>query len=162
MNQHPDEGTRKVAELIQGHRLAMLTTVAEDGTLTSRPMALQETEFDGDLWFYAERAARKLDHVTANPQVNVTVGSGSTWVSLTGTAVVVDDADKKRELWNPVVEAWYPDGPDDEGLVMLKVVADSAEYWDTPGRIATLVSYAKAKVTGERFEGGENERVDMT
>jgi general stress protein 26 len=49
-----DEQTRKVAELIQDQRLAMLTTRDPFGTLMSRPMALQEVEFDGDLWFFAE------------------------------------------------------------------------------------------------------------
>jgi general stress protein 26 len=44
-----DEDTRKVADLIKGNRIAMLTTTAPDGTLTSRPMGLQEVEFDGDL-----------------------------------------------------------------------------------------------------------------
>ncbi len=156
-----DEGTRKVAELIKGQRIAMLTSVGADATMLSRPMALQDVEFDGDLWFFAERDSRKVANITANPQVNVTVGSATTWVSLTGTAVVVDNPAKKRELWNEAVKAWFPDGPDDDGLVLLKVVADSAEYWDTPGRLATLVSYAKARVTGERFEGGENARVDM-
>ncbi|MGY1856027.1 pyridoxamine 5'-phosphate oxidase family protein [Modestobacter sp. SYSU DS0290] len=41
------DGTRKVAELLTGQRLGMLTTTAPQGTLTSRPMALQEVEFDG-------------------------------------------------------------------------------------------------------------------
>ncbi|KGM16801.1 pyridoxamine 5'-phosphate oxidase [Actinotalea fermentans ATCC 43279 = JCM 9966 = DSM 3133] len=156
-----DEGTRKVADLVKGHRIAMLTSIAADGTLVSRPMALQEIEFDGDLWFFAERSSRKVANVAANAQVNVTVGSATTWVSLTGTAVVVDNPERKRELWNEAVKAWYPDGPDDDGLVLIKVVADSAEYWDTPGRLATLVSYAKARVTGQRYEGGENARVEM-
>lgn len=156
-----EEGTRRVADLIEGHRIAMLTSIGADGTLLSRPMALQEVEFDGDVWFFAERTSRKVENVTANPQVNVTVGSATTWVSLTGTAVVVDNPDKKRELWSEAVKAWYPEGPDDEGLVLLKVVADSAEYWDTPGRLATLISYAKARVTGERYDGGENARVEM-
>lgn len=156
-----DEGTRKVAELVKGHRIAMLTSIDADGTLVSRPMALQEVEFDGDLWFFAERDSRKVANVAANAQVNVTVGSATTWVSLTGTAVVVDNPERKRDLWNEVVKAWFPDGPDDDGLVLIKVVADSAEYWDTPGRLATLVSYAKARVTGERYEGGENARVEM-
>ena len=62
------------------------------------------------------------------------------------------DAAKKRELWNSVVEAWFPDGPDDDGVVLLKVEADSAEYWDSPGgRVATAISFAKAKLTGERY-----------
>jgi general stress protein 26 len=41
--------TRNVADLIKGNRIAMLTTTALDGTLTSRPMSLQEVEFEGDL-----------------------------------------------------------------------------------------------------------------
>lgn len=156
-----DEGTRKVAELIKGERIAMLTSVGADGTLLARPMALQEVEFDGDLWFFAERGSRKVANVAAHPAVNVTVGSATTWVSLSGTAVVVDDLARKRELWNPFVEAWFPDGPEDPDVVLLRVVADGAEYWDTPGRLATLISFAKSKVTGQRYEGGDNARVDM-
>ncbi len=156
-----DEGTRKVARLIKDERIAMLTSVGADGTLLARPMALQEVEFDGDLWFFAERGSRKVANVTAHPSVNVTVGSATTWVSLSGTAVVVDDLDRKRELWNPFVEAWFPDGPEDPDVVLVKVTADGAEYWATPGRLATLISFAKAKVTGQRYEGGDNARVDM-
>jgi len=158
-----DDQTRKVAELIKGERFGFLTTITMDGRLTGRPMTLQEVEFDGDLWFFAERDSNPVEHVAASPQVNVGVGSGGTWVSLTGDAVVVDDVAKKRELWNSGVEAWFPQGPDDASVVLLKVVADSAEYWDSPGgRLATAFSFVKAKVTGERIEGGENEKVDLS
>jgi general stress protein 26 len=157
-----DDQARKVAELMKGQRFGMLTTTDPRGTLTSRPMALQEVEFDGDLWFFAERSSRKVGHIAASPQVNVTVGSGSTWVSLTGQASVVDDRAKKRELWNGGVEAWFPDGPDDGAVVLLKVEATSAEYWNTPGgRVATALSFAKAKVTGQPYSGGENETVRL-
>jgi general stress protein 26 len=58
--------------------------------------------------------------------------------------------------------AWFPDGPDDDGIVLLKVDATSAEYWNTPGgRVASVLSFAKAKVTGQRYSGGENEKVDL-
>ena len=114
-----EDDTRTVAELLEGQRIGMFTTTDASGTLTSRPMALQEVEFDGDLWFFAERDSRKVRHLDAHPQVNVTVGSGSTWVSLTGHATVVEDAARKRVLWNGAVEAWFPDGPDDDGVVLL-------------------------------------------
>lgn len=157
-----DDGARRVAALLADEHTAMFTTTAPDGTLMSRPMALQEVEFDGDLWFFAQRSSRKVAHIAVQPQVNVTVGSASSWVSLTGHARVVDDAARKRELWNAVVEAWFPDGPDDAEVVLLEVTGDSAEYWDTPGgRIASLVSFVKAKATGEPYDGGENERVDL-
>jgi general stress protein 26 len=154
--------TRKVAELLKGERFAFLTTVMKDGRLASRPMTLQEVEFDGDLWFFAERDSNPVRHITDSPQVNVGVGSGGTWVSLSGDAVLVDDVAKKRELWNSAVEAWFPQGPDDDSVVLLKVEGDSAEYWDSPGgRLATVFSFAKAKITGERIEGGENEKVEL-
>ena len=154
--------TRKVAELLHGSRFAMLTTRAPDGTLVSRPMALQEVEFDGDLWFFADAASRKVAHVVADPQVNVAVGSGTSWVSLTGGARVVRELARKQQLWNAGVEAWFPDGPEADHVVLLHVEAWSAEYWDTPGgRVATLVSLVKAKATGQPYSGGENERVEL-
>jgi general stress protein 26 len=156
------EESGKVAELLKGQRIAMLTTTDADGTLISRPMAVQEVEFDGDLWFFAERTSRTVTHIGGSPQVDVTVGSGSSRVSLTGSARVVDDPAKKRELWNGAVEAWFPDGPDDDDVVLLKVDAESAEYWDTPGgRLATVLSFATSRITGQPYSGGENEAVRL-
>ncbi|MBD3779791.1 MAG: pyridoxamine 5'-phosphate oxidase family protein [Micrococcales bacterium] len=156
-----DTAVRTVAELLRDQRLGVLTTLAPDGTLVARPMALQEVEFDGDLWFFAERGSRKLAHVAFEPRVNVAVGSGATWVSVAGTAELVDDVGKKRELWSAGVEAWLPQGPESAESVLLRVRAESAEYWDAPGgRLATLLSFVRAKVRGERLEG-ENERVEL-
>ena len=156
------EDTHKVAELIRGQKFGCLTTTTPEGKLTSRPMALQEVEFDGDLWFFAERSAEWLTHVAASPQVNVGVGSGGSWVSLSGHAAVVTDTAKKKELWNSGVEAWLPQGPEDPSVVLVKVDGDSAEYWESPGnRLATAFSFIKAKATGQRIDAGENEVVDL-
>ena len=156
------EDTRKVAELIKGQRFGFLTTTTPEGKLTSRPMTLQEVEFDGDLWFFAERGSHPVQHIQASPQVNVGVGSGGTWVSLTGHASVVDDVAKKKELWNGGVEAWLPQGPEDPSVVLVKVDADSAEYWESPGnRLATAFSFVKAKATGEKPDTGENKVVNL-
>ncbi|MQA33579.1 pyridoxamine 5'-phosphate oxidase family protein [Modestobacter roseus] len=157
-----NDETRKVAELLKDERIAALTTTALDGTLMSRPMAMQEVEFDGDLWFFAARDSRKVAQVRERPQVNVATSGSSSWVSLTGIAVVIDDLAKKQKLWNKAVEAWFPDGPDDADVVLLRVEATSAEYWNSPGgRVASVISFAKAKLTGQAYDGGENERVDL-
>jgi general stress protein 26 len=165
MTNPSSQDTQKVADLVRGNKLAMLTTMATDGTLTSRPMGLQETDFDGSLWFFTEHSSRKVAHIAAHPQVNVTISApvSATWVSLTGTGTEVDDPARKRELWNAGVEAWFPHGLDDPNIWLLRIVALSAEYWDSPsGRLATLISFAKAKITGEKYSGGENETVTMT
>jgi general stress protein 26 len=152
----------KVAGLAKDIRIGMLTTVDSDGHFVSRPMAQQEVEFDGDLWFFAERDSRKVAHIAANPHVGLTLTSGDTWISIDGEAEIVDDNAKARELWNTWVEAWMPQGPDDPSIVLIKLNGHSAEYWDTPGgRVASVISFVKAKVTGERYEGGDNEKVTL-
>jgi general stress protein 26 len=156
------DDSHKVAELLKGERFGFLTTITMDGRLTSRPMTLQEVEFDGDLWFFAERDSRKVAHIAANSHVGVTLTSNDTWISLDGDAVIVEDREKAKELWNQWVAAWLPQGPQDPSVVLIKVNGHSAEYWDTPGgRIASVISFVKAKVTGDRYEGGENERVRL-
>lgn len=153
---------KKVADLAKEIRIGMLTTVDAEGHFVSRPMAQQEVEFDGDLWFFAERDSRKVAHIAANPHVGLTLTSGETWISIDGEAVIVDDNAKARELWNSWVEAWLPQGPDDPSIVLIKLNGHSAEYWDTPGgRVASVISFVKAKVTGDPYDGGDNERVSL-
>lgn len=158
---YDDESLSKVRELIDGMRIAMLTSVDPAGGLVSRPMATQEVEFDGDLWFFSEADAPKVANVQADPHVNVGFVGDSTWISLKGQASVVKDVEKKKELWNSFVAAWFTDGPEDEAIVLLRVHAESAEYWDSPGGVATGISMLKANITGGTPNAGENETVRL-
>jgi general stress protein 26 len=157
------EGVAKVVELIESSGpIAMITTRATDGTLKSRPMTLQESEFDGELWFFADRTGEQVEEVRLDPQVNVSFGSSTTWVSLAGKARVVNNLERKRELWNSAVEAWFPEGPESPDVTLICVDGESAEYWESPGgRVATLLSFAKAKVTGDQPDTGNNETVKI-
>ncbi|GAB3521055.1 pyridoxamine 5'-phosphate oxidase family protein [Arthrobacter monumenti] len=153
---------RKVVDLINDSKIGMLTTINEDQQLVSRPLALQEVESDGDMWFFTSRDTSQVAHARVDPRVNISFGGRGAWVSVSGEAQVVEDAAKARELWNPAVEAWFPDGPETPGLVFLRVDADSAEYWDTPGgTIATMIQFAKSKTTGGQSDVGENRTVDL-
>jgi general stress protein 26 len=156
-----DERQAKVRKIIEDSRLAMLTTVDEDGRLVSKPMATQDVEFDGDLYFIAERSSHKVRNIERDPRVNVAYSGSSAWVSLSGDAEVVDDVQKLSELWNTFTDAWLEGGPDNPENVLVKVTAASAEYWETPNsKVVQVVNLVKAKVTGERFEG-DNETVRL-
>jgi general stress protein 26 len=79
-----------------------------------------------------------------------------------GTAEVVTDRAKIREMWNQAEEAWYPDGPDTPEVSLLRVEYDSAEYWTSPGgTAATVLQWVKAKVTNSRMSVGESGTVDL-
>lgn len=158
----PGAEVADLAKLMSDIRIGMLTTRDENGRLTSRPMAQQEVEFHGDLWFFAERDSRKVAQLTADPHVALTLTSSTTWISVDGTARIVRDVAKARELWHAGVEAWLPQGPDDPSVVLIHLTAETAEYWDTPGgRIAAVLSFAKATLTGDRYEGGDHRTVRM-
>lgn len=144
----------KVAELIKGIRIAMLTTVDDEGRLVSHPMATQDVEFDGTVWFIAERSSTQVQSIQARPNVNVAFSGDSTWVSLSGTAAVVDDTAKLKEFWNTFTDAWIEGGPEHPNNVLLRIDADTAQYWDSPGaKVTQLVNLVKSKLTGERMEG---------
>jgi general stress protein 26 len=151
----------KVRDLIRSTRLAMLTSVDPDGRLVSKPMATQDVDFDGEVWFICERDSQKARNIMANPRVNVAYASRDSWVSLSGTAEVVDDRAKLEELWNTFTDAWLEGGPENANNVLIRVTGDSAEYWDTPGgKVTQLANLVKAKATGKRFEA-DNETVDL-
>jgi general stress protein 26 len=121
-------------DLIQDVKFAMLTTRAVDGTLTSRPMTTLQAEFDGTLWFMLSADSLKAIDIEQRPTVNLGYAEPREghYVSVSGTAEVVRNERKARELWNPQYETWFPGGPDDPNLALLKVEVTSADYWETP------------------------------
>jgi general stress protein 26 len=155
-------GVAKLVELTKDIKITMLTTVDAEGHFVSRPMAHHLVEPDGDLWLFAPRDSRVTEQITANPHVGLTLTSNDTWISIDGGAEVVEDQEKKEELWNSWVEAWLPQGPSDPSVVLIKVDPHTAEYWDTPGgKVASLLSFVKAKVTGEPYQGTERDTVAL-
>lgn len=159
-----DDGRARVTELIRDARICMLTTMDAEGRHVARPMGLQEAEFDGDLWFFTDGSSPKLDDIRLHPEVNVSFSDQrhAAWVSIAGRAEAVQDRAKAAELWSTPLEAWFPDGLETPGLTLLRVRAETAEYWDAPGsRVTQLLAFAKAKATGERPDIGENRTVDL-
>jgi general stress protein 26 len=147
-----DDRRDKLVELMDDIHVAMMTTLGPDG-VRSVPMARQQVEPDAEMWFITARDTDHVRAIEAEPRVALTFSSRDAWVAATGTASVVDDEAKLRELWNTFAEAWLPGGPEDPNAALIRVDVDRAEYWDTPGgRVASLVSFAKTKLTGDTYD----------
>ena len=161
MSSH-EEDVQKVTELVESAKLAVVTTVGAEGQLVSRPLAVQQRDFDGDLWFFTQDPSSKTDQVRENDQVNVSLQVSDGWLSIAGTATVSKDRSKIDELWSAGAEAWFENGKDDPTVALLQVHADSAEYWtmNSP-KVVAMVKYAKAMITGERPNVGDNASVDL-
>ena len=160
----PTEARTKLGELIHDVKFAMLTTTDTDGTLRSRPMATQKEEFDGDLWFFTGRGSHKVAEIDADHRVNLSYSDpgSSKYVSVSGTARLVQDPAKAEKMWTPFYKAWFPKGLEDPDLCLLRVTPTQAEYWDTPGStIVHAIGLVKAIATGQRANPGEHEKLDL-
>jgi general stress protein 26 len=143
---------------------AMLTTAMPDGTLRSRPMATQQTESDGDLWFFTQASAAKAEEIRANPHVNVSYASPreNRYVSVSGTATIARDRNKMEQLWDQLYKAWFPQGLEDPDLALLRIDVERAEYWDAPsGTMAEVAGFVKAAAIGRPADVGDNEKIDF-
>lgn len=150
-----NEQVQKVRDIIKSTRIAMLTHLDDEGHLISRPMATQDVDFDGTVRFIAERASAQGQAIQKNPEVNVAYSGNGAWVSLCGTARIVNDPDQLRELWSSFTESWLEGGPENPNNVLIEVDGHTAEYWDAPGgsKITQVANLLKAKVKGETVDG---------
>ena len=143
----------------------MLTTVGENNDLHSRPMSLNgEVDEAGNLWFFTSASSHKVSEVNRSPKCSVSFAApdDNRYVSITATAELVTDRRKIKELWKPILQAWFPEGSDDPDLGLLRVQIEKAEYWDSPSsKVAQVVSFVSALVTGKSAEWGENKKLDL-
>lgn len=148
---HPQE---LLWNLIKDIRFGMFTTRHGNGHLHSRPMATQNSKVDEDssLWFFMSHKGEPVADIKADSTVNVVYADPGkdSYVSVSGTAAVVENMAKKEQLWNKAAEAWFPAGVTDPDLALVQVRIVHANYWDVKSsKIVQLFEMAKAVVTGK-------------
>lgn len=145
-NMMKQEELETLRKLIKGVDTAMLTTVTEEG-LVSRPMKTQEIEFDGDLWFFTKKETNKYEEILHDQDVNVAY-AGKSYVSVRGRAEIVEDLDKKKELWSKEYEVIMQTSYDNPNVILIKVKAEAAEYWET-GNFTKKIAFFYKRMTGQ-------------
>ena len=133
----PEEKLDRLYQLIEDIEVAMLTTRRRDGSLVSRPMATQRRAEGAHLWFVTEEGSPKIEEIVLDPNVNLSYYKARTkeWVSVSGSARILRDRSKIRELYEPSWKVWFPDqggakngGPDDPRILLIGVEARSAHF----------------------------------
>ena len=161
------EAHERLWGLIKDIRFAMFTARLGDGQLHARPMTTQNKgpDEDGSLWFFMSRRSELVVALQSDATVNVCyadIGADS-YVSVSGSAGVVEDLSKKNALWSKLSEAWFPGGAADPDLALVQVKISQAEYWDVKeSKLVQLFKMAKAAVTGKPPTGmGEHAEIKM-
>ncbi|MDR6870482.1 general stress protein 26 [Bosea sp. BE125] len=159
MTHHTDQD--RVWTLIDDIGLCMLVT--HDGSsdeLRSRPMSAHAARDEDAIYFLTDARNHKDDEVEINDNVCLTFADNGAYryVSVTGTANILDDRRKIGELWSTAARAFW-ESKDDPNIRVLRVRPAMAEFWDSPGKIVTTVKMAAAAITGSKPHLGDNRKV---
>lgn len=159
MSRHSDQN--RVWDLIESIKFAMLVTHDGQGDeLRARPMHAHGEREEDAIYFLTDRRHHKDDEIQINDNVCVAFADtgGQRYLSVTGTATVLDDRRRVHDLWDASNRAFWDD-ENDPNIRVLRVRPSIAEFWDSPGKIVTSVKMAAAALTGAKPDLGENRKI---
>jgi general stress protein 26 len=153
----------RVWDIIEKTRVGMLATRFEGG-LRARPLEPRPDRDEGVIYFVTDVRGAKDDEIEAVPDVAFIIidHEDKAYLSITGRAEVTRDDAKAMVIWKKTDDVWWPDGPSDPNVRVLRLVPECAELWDGPSNSAVAwFEFTKARVTGEKPNLGENRKVTV-
>ena len=130
------EAISTIAQHLREIDTCMLVSRGDDGRLHARPMSNNgQVEWDGSSRFFAPADGRLVAELERDPEVVTTYRADDrfAWVALSGRAEIIDDADEKRRYWLEELDRWFPNGPDDQNVALIRVEATYAQWWTEQG-----------------------------
>lgn len=149
----PAQQQAHVHEILSKLSNVMLLSFASTGaapSISGRPLHIAKLDDDGTLWFVVAMDGTHVQQIQRYDHVLITGQDGSRWIHLDGRADVVTDVMQIQAVWNKMHEIWFPNGPTDPNVCLLRVRVIGAEYWDTSGMngVKYIFEAARALVTG--------------
>ena len=150
-----------IQAMVKDIKYTMMTTRNGENHLHSCPMNTTETSIGAkEIWFIGHKPSETVDNIKQNPEVNLAyvTQESDKYLSICGTAELVEDEEKLNELWSVMYNAYFEQGKEDPMVQLIKVVPHGAEYWANGNAITSAVKMAAAALTDNAVEKslGEN------
>jgi len=128
----------EISEKMRDIDFTILSTRTEGGSIAGRPMSNnREVEFDGDSYFFTREDTRTVADISRDPNVGLAyqarsgmLGLKPFFLTLEGRASLIRDKAEFAKRWTKDLDAWFKQGVDTPGLVMIRVEAEQLHYWD--------------------------------
>ena len=153
----------RVWEIIEKTGICMMVTRFTGG-LRARPLEARPDRDADTIWFLTDVRGLKDDEIQADSSVCLTFAypKEKVYLSLTGKASTNRDPARARSLWNDEQNVWWPGGPDDPNLLVIRFRPDRAEMWDGPASsTVAALEFVKARIIGTKPDLGENRKVTL-
>ena len=155
-NLNREAAMKKIKEIADEADICLFATALTELPISARPMSRQQIDDDGTIWFFSEADSHKNHHIQEDGRVQLFFSNrnSSEYLSVYGTAVILRDTQKAKELWTPLAKTWFNGGPEDPMLTIIKVTPEDGYYWDTKdGKLVTLLKMGVGAITGKEIDG---------
>lgn len=150
-----NEAIEKIKNLAEAARTCFFTTnIGENAH--SRPMALQEVDEKGVLWFISSKQSLKNQEIKEDDDVQLYFINNSSYeyIFVKGKATISTDKNLIEKLWNPFANAWF-DGKDDPDVSIIGVKATGGYYYETKeNKVFAMAKMMFSAITGSKNEDG--------
>lgn len=157
------EHEQRIWEILEKSGAGMLTTKFAQG-LRARPLEPRPDRSGRIIYFITDVRGLKDDEIKAAPDVCFSIinHKEKAYLSITAHASVLRDPLLAAKFWRSTDDVWWPGGPDDEHVRVLKLDPLRAELWDGPASaLVAAYEFTKARATGEKPNLGENRKVTV-
>lgn len=151
-----DEAVEKLKEMGKEAPTCFFCTKMRKGqSFATRPMSVQQVDDEGNFWFLSAADSHKNEELKTDKSVQLLFQESkyADFMTIYGKAKVTKSKEKIKELWNPIMKAWFTEGEDDPRITVIKVVPQNGYYWDTKhGKLVAMVKTVAGAITGKTFD----------
>jgi general stress protein 26 len=161
---HDQEAIEKFKELVTDVTICMFTTLDESNEVTSRPMFTSEVDEEGNVWFLTNEFSETINEVSKDNIVHLIYAhpGKNIYLDVKGSSTLVIDRKKIEELWNAKMKEWFPEGPDDPKICLVKVTTETAYYWNhSASKMGLLFQMIKSIAKGDQYKETEKGRLTL-
>jgi general stress protein 26 len=155
---HDQQAKAKIKQLAESIDFTMLCTDLSSQPFHAIPMSTKRVDEEGVIWFLSGRDSTHNANILRSPAVQLIYSAPSSmqFLIVFGQASIVREHSILKSLYGKMDDAWFK-GLDDPNLSAIRVVPETAHYWDVKGnRLVALWRMGVAAISGTKADIAEH------
>ncbi len=146
-----------ILSTLNDYNAVMFGTYTQNNKLEFRPMAIAGRK-KNYFYFITAKTSGKIASIEDNQEIYLTAQSNSSYLSVRARGVIQNDLKLIEEFWNSSFQTWFPNGPKDINVCLLRFEPVEGELWDDNYLIKAkyIWEVIKSNLSGNRPELKDN------